>query len=179
MNKYIKEVFTDFTAVPNLLDAELENVNLYKNQDRLQVDIVSTKPIAVNELGQFENYLQSRMNVGRAFTNIKYEDVEIEQNIEENWSDIVSYITSKEPLSRAMLTNSTVEKNGHNLNVNLKIKGAEFLCSKKFDKGLEHLIQNIFNSKYNVKIVDCLDDNYYEYVEKELQEAEQNAIKMA
>ena len=30
MDKYIKDVFTDFTDVPNLLDARLANVNLYK-----------------------------------------------------------------------------------------------------------------------------------------------------
>lgn len=179
MEKYIKEVFSDFTDCDNLLDARLENVNLYKKQDKLQVDIISNKPITIGEIGKFENYLQSRMNIARAFTNIKYEDVEIEQNIEENWSNIISYITSKEPLSRAMLTNSTIEKKGQNLNVNLKIKGAEFLCSKKFDKGLEHLLQNVYNSKYTVKIKDCLDDEYYRHIEKELQEEEQKALKRA
>ncbi len=177
MDKYIKDVFTDFVDSPSLLDAKLSNVNLYKKQDKLQVDIISNKPITVGEIGQFENYLQNRMNVGKAFTNIKYEDVEIEQDIEGNWSNIISYITSKEPLSRAMLTNSTIEKNGQNVDVNLKIKGAEFLCSKKFDKGLEHLLQNVYNSKYFVKINDCLDDDYYEHVEREFQEAEQKAVQ--
>ena len=179
MENYIKEEYSDFTDCDNLLDARLENVNLYKKQDKLQVDIISNKPITIGEIGKFENYLQSRMNIARAFTNIKYEDVEIEQNIEENWSNIISYITSKEPLSRAMLTNSTIEKKGQNLNVNLKIKGAEFLCSKKFDKGLEHLLQNVYNSKYTVKIKDCLDDEYYRHIEKELQEEEQKALKRA
>ena len=179
MDKYIKDVFTDFTDVPNLLDARLANVNLYKKLDKLQVDIISNKPITIGEIGKFENYLQSRMNVGKAFTNIKYEDVEIEQNIEENWSNIISYITSKEPLSRAMLTNSTIERNEQNIDVNLKMKGAEFLCSKKFDKGLEHLLQNVYNSKYTVKIKDCLDDDYYRHIEKELQQEEQRALKKA
>lgn len=179
MDKYIKEVFTDFTEVPNLLEARLSNVNLYKKQNKLQVDIISNKPITINELGKFETYLQNRMNVGKALTNIKYEDVEIEQNIEENWGNIISYITSKEPLSRAMLTNSTIERTEQNLDVNLKIKGAEFLCSKKFDKGLEHLLQNVYNRKYSVKIKDCLDDDYYRHIEKELQEEEQKAVKKA
>lgn len=179
MEKYIKEVFTDFTDVPNLLEAKLSNVNLYKKQNKLQVDIISNKAITIDEIGQFENYLQSRLNVDKALTNIKYEDVEIEQNIEENWKNIISYITSKEPLSRAMLSNSTIEKNGQNLNVNLKIKGADFLCSKNFDRGLEHLLQNVYNSKYTVKINDCLDDDYYEHIEKEFQEEERKAVKKA
>ncbi len=179
MDKYIKDVFTDFGDSSNILEAKLSNVNLYKNQNRLQVDIVSNKPISIGEIGKFENYLQNRMNVGRALTNIKYEEVEIEQNIEENWGNIISYITSKEPLSRAMLTNSTIEKNDNDIKVNLKIKGAEFLLSKKFDKGLEHLLQNVYNSKYTVKINDCLDDDYYRHIEKELEEEEKKAVERA
>ena len=179
MDKYIKEVFTDFSEKSNLLDARLSNVNFYKKQNKLQIDIISNKPITISELGSFENYLQNRMNVGKAFTNIKYENVEIEQNIEENWGNIISYITSKEPLSRAMLTNSTIEKCNQNINVNLKIKGAEFLCLKKFDKGLEHLLQNIYNNKYIVKINDCLDDDYYRHIENEFHEEEKRAVKKA
>ena len=179
MEKYIKDVFTDFSEGSNILEAKLLNVNLYKKLDKLQVDIISNKPITIGEIGKFESYLQTRMNVGKALTNIKYEDVEIEQNIEENWSNIISYITSKEPLSRAMLTNSEIERKEQDLSVNLKIKGAEFLCSKKFDKGLEHLLQNVYNCKYNVKIIDCLDDDYYRHVESELQKEEQMALKKA
>lgn len=182
MDKYIKEVFTDFanfTDVTNLLDAKLSNVNLYKRQNKLQIDIVSSKPISIIEIGKFENYLQNRMNVGKALTNIRYEDVEIEQNIEENWNNIISYITSKEPLSRAMLTNSTIKRNEQKIDVNLKIKGAEFLCSKKFDKGLEHLLKNIYNNEYSVKINDCLDDDYYRHIEKELEQEERNALRKA
>lgn len=179
MEKYIKDVFTDFSDSADLLEAKLENINFYKKQNKLQVDIISNKPISIGDIGKFEKYLQNRMNIGKALTNIKYENVEIEQNIEENWSNIISYITSKEPLSRAMLTNSTIEINEQNLNVNLKIKGADFLCSKKFDKGLEHLLQNIYNSKYTVKIIDCLDDEYYRNIEKEHQQEEQRALKFA
>ncbi len=179
MDKYIKEVFKDFDVNTNLQYAKLENVNLYKKQSRLQVDIVSEKPITIEEIGQFENYLQNRLHVNRAFTNIKYNDVVIEQNIESNWSNIISYITLKEPLSRAMLTNSTIEVKDKNIDVNLKIKGAEFLCSKKFDKGLEHLLHNVYNNNYSVKINDCLDDNYYEHIEKELAEEEKRAVQKA
>jgi DNA polymerase-3 subunit alpha (Gram-positive type) len=180
MEKYIKDVFADLDITGNMLDAKIENVNLYKKQNRLQVDIVSDKPITINDIGKFESYLTDHYKVERTLTNIRYQDVEIEQNIDSNWGNIITYITSKEPLSKAMLTNSTITiDDDNNLDVNLKIKGAEFLCSKKFDKGLEHLLQNVYNSKYTVKIKDCLDDDYYRHIEQELAEEERKAVKKA
>jgi DNA polymerase-3 subunit alpha (Gram-positive type) len=180
MEKYIKDVFADLDITGNMLEARIENVNLYKKQNRLQVDIVSDKPITISDIGKFESYLTERYSVDKTLTNIKYQDVEIEQNIDSNWGNIISYITSKEPLSKAMLTNSTITiDDENNLDVNLKIKGADFLCSKKFDKGLEHLLQNVYNSKYTVKIKDCLDDDYYRHIEKELAEEEKKAVKKA
>ena len=179
MIKNIKEVFGDFDASPEFLDTKLTNINLYKKQDRLQVDLLSNNPVKIEELGKFENYLQNRLSVGKTLTNITYENVEIKQNIEENWKNIVYYITSKEPLSRAMLNSSSVSINEKNVDVNLKIKGADFLRSKNFDKGLEHLLQNVYNDKYNVSINDDLDDDYAEHLEKEYELAEKKAIKEA
>ena len=63
MEKYIKDVFMDFKDSSNLLDARLSNVNLYKKQDKLQVDIISNKPITIEEIGKFENYLISNKSL--------------------------------------------------------------------------------------------------------------------
>ena len=123
MDKYIKEVFKDFETNNNLSDAQIENINLYKKLNKLQIDLISSKPIKIEEIGIFENYLQNRFNVDKALTNIKYQDVEIEQNIESNWNNIISYITAKEPFSKAILTNSTIEIESQNIDVNLKLKG--------------------------------------------------------
>lgn len=177
MEKYINEVFKDFDVNSNISKAQIENINLYKKLNKLQVDIVSNEPITINEIGEFENYLQNRFNIGKALTNIKYEDVEIEQNIDKNWNNIVTYITEKEPFSRALLTNSSVFVDGKNVDVKLKMKGAEFLSNKKFDKGLEHLFKNVYNDNFQVKIEDDLEENYFEKIEKNFIEAEEKAVK--
>ena len=39
MDKYIKEVFKDFEINSNIVDAQIENINLYKKLNILQVDI--------------------------------------------------------------------------------------------------------------------------------------------
>lgn len=176
MEKCINEVFKDFDVNSNIAKAQIENINLYKKQNKLQVDIMSDKPITIDEIGNFENYLQNKFKINKALTNIKYSDVEIEPNISENWKNIVSYITQKEPFSKALLTNSTIKIDNKNVDVNLKIKGAEFLNNKKFDKGLEHLFSNIYNDQFQVKINDDLEENYYENFEKNMLEEEKRAI---
>ena len=178
MEKYINEVFKDFDTNNNISVAQIDNINLYKKMDKLQVDIISEKPITISEIGDFENYLQNRFSISKAFTNIKYVDVKINQDISENWNNIVSYITKKEPFSKALLTNSKADVENKNVNVNLKMKGAEFLLNKKFDKGLEHLLQNVYNDNFIVKINDDLSSEYYSNIEKSFLEEEKKAIKM-
>ena len=178
MNKYIHDVFKDFNLSDNILSAQIENINLYKKTNKLQVDIISEKPITIAEIGNFENYLQNRFNINKVLTNIKYTNVQINPNINENWDNIVSYITKKEPFSKALLTNSKVQVENKNINVNLKMKGAEFLLNKKFDKGLEHLLQNVYNDNFIVKINDDLNDEYYSNIEKNLLQEEKEAIKI-
>ncbi len=181
MDKYIKDVFKDFENVNDyeIGNAQIENINLYKKINKLQVDMNSTAPITIQELGNFENYLQNRFNVEKVLTNINYANLEIERNVEENWKNIVSYITAKEPFSKAILTNSKISINDNKLEVGLKLKGSDFLCSKKFDKGLEHLLENIYNFKYDVSIKDDLDEGYFENIEKTFEQEEKRAVEKA
>lgn len=104
--KYIKEVFGDYTLDSNLIEAELENINLYKKTNKLQVKIISSKSILLNEIENFEDFLINRFNVNKASVDITYNNVEIDQNISENWENIIKYIGKKEPFSKAILSGS-------------------------------------------------------------------------
>ena len=61
--KYIKEVFNDFDSNCNLIDAEIENINLYKKLNKLQIKVVSSKPISLQDIELFENYLVNVFNI--------------------------------------------------------------------------------------------------------------------
>ena len=84
MQKYIKEVFSDYNENNNLVNAEIENINLYKKTNKLQVKVVSSNRIELHEMQSFEDYLIRRFKVNKTSLDIKYKDVEIEQNIPEN-----------------------------------------------------------------------------------------------
>ena len=54
MQKYIKEVFKDYNGKNEILDAEIENVNLYKKTNKLQVKVVSKNRITLDDIEDFE-----------------------------------------------------------------------------------------------------------------------------
>ncbi len=155
MQKYIKEVFNDYDVNSNLIEAKIEDINLYKKTNKLQIRVVSGKKISLQEIENFENYLTNRFKVNKASIDISYEEnLEISQDIEAEWDNIIKYIAKKEPFSKAILINSKVQVDGEVLKVNLYMKGAAFLVAQKFDKGLEHLLLNLFNKTYIVEFIE-------------------------
>ena len=63
MPKYIKEVFNDYGINNNLIEAEIENINLYKKTNKLQIKIASVKEITLQDIESFENYLINAFKV--------------------------------------------------------------------------------------------------------------------
>ena len=177
--KYIKEVFNDFDSNCNLIDAEIENINLYKKLNKLQIKVVSSKPISLQDIELFENYLVNVFKVGKVSIDIGYSDLEIDQNIPENWNNILRYIAKKEPFSKAMLTNSRISINEDKVIVTLAMKGAAFLIAKKFDKGLEHLLLNLYNKEYTVEFSENVSADYEkELIERRKQEEKEALLEL-
>ena len=155
MQKYIKEVFNDYNLENNLIDTKIENINLYKKTNKLQIKVVSSKQISIKEIESFEEYLVNRFKVNKAFIDINYENgIIINSSIESDWKDIIRYIAKKEPVGKAILNNSTVSINNSKLTVNLFMRGAAFLIAQKFDKGLEHLLLNLYNKQYEIAFIE-------------------------
>ena len=177
MAKYIKDVFNDYIENNNLLDAEIENINLYQKSNKLQISVISSKQIELADIDNFEKYLIKRFKVTKASIDIKYNNIQIEPNIEENWINIVNYIAKKEPFSRAVLNRSHVEITDNEIIVKLATKGADFLLSKKFDKGLEHLFLNLYNKNYKVTFVEEIDENEKAKFEESLRKQEDEYVK--
>ena len=176
MQKYIKEVFGDYNENNNLIDAKIENINLYKKTNKLQVKIASDKEITLKDIDSFEEYLVNRFKVEKESLDIDYNNVSIEQNIDKEWNNIINYIAKKEPFSKAILSNSKPDLKEKNLTVRLSLKGASFLLAKKFDKGLEHLISNVYNQNYKVDFLEEVDEDYNQKLEQNLKEREKAAF---
>ena len=135
------------------------------------MNIKAFSQISIDDIEDFENYLIKRFNIGRALINIEYDSLDINQSIEKDFPKIIQYITKKEPFSKAILSNSKPELNKDEVTVKLSMKGTDFLCSRKFDKGLEHILMNLYNKHYRVKFIDDVGDDYLErFSEKQKQQ---------
>ena len=133
MQKYIKEVFKDYQISNNLVESRIENINLYKKTNKLQLEVLADKKINIQDISSFEDFLCSKFNVAKTMIDVKYsEDATIEEDFQTEWKNIIMYIAKKEPFSKAMLTGSTLKIEDKNIFVELKIKGKkESVVDKK------------------------------------------------
>ena len=177
MKKFVREVFLDYNEENNIKEAEIETINLYKKTSKLEAFLISNRQININEVESFENFLKTRFKIDKTLIEIKYKDIEIENNVINDWNQIINYVAKKEPLTKAMLTNSTLNLENNNLTVSLKVKGTDFLNSKKFDKGLSHLISNLYGKSVQVKFKDDVTEEMIKELEKKHEDEEQEVIK--
>ena len=172
----VKDIFSDYQNVNDkICEADFQKANLYKKSNRLEVCLTSANKITINEISKFEDYIVNRFKVGSARIEIQYENIDIEPTIENDWQELVTYMSRKAPMTRAILRNSTVDIKDSTVCVDLKIKGADLLCSKKFDKGLEHLLYNLYNKRFKVAFEEDPEKSKEEY-DKYLKVQEHEAI---
>ena len=135
--KMIKNVFVDYSSNSFAFsNAEIENVNLYRKTNRLEMFLKTDNYIDINEISNFEKYAIKRFNVSGVDLKIHLkdkaeDDAEITENEDEQissgqemvinktkdenppiykeWPNILSYFSSKNPMARAFLRNSELE----------------------------------------------------------------------
>ena len=111
---------------------------------------------------------------------IKYsENVEI-NSIEKEWKNLICYMTHKYPLMKPMLLlKSIVEIEGNNINVNMHIRGADFLKTRKLDKELEKVIMCLFGKTYRVNLYEKISPDETNEIERENRKIVEEAVEHA
>ena len=151
MQKVIKDVFQDFKKESNIQEAQIQKMNLYKKSNKLEVDILSQNQLKVQELADFESYLSTRFNIQTIIIDVKYpEKLELIHTLEDDWNDIIKYVSSKFPITKSILKGSTICLDENSAEINLKSKSSEFLHAYSVDSVLEKLFMNVYGRKYRV-----------------------------
>ena len=235
--KMIKNVFVDYSSNSFAFsNAEIENVNLYRKTNRLEMFLKTDNYIDINEISNFEKYAIKRFNVSGVDLKIHLkdkteDDAEITENeseqisdeqfdggqfnglngvsnkikdenppIYKEWSNILSYFSSKNPMARAFLRNSELEnpekENSSNdeiaqgvqkssttsnffkplnntLNIHIKVKGKDILEKQGMNTKISNFIKDIYGVGYKVNFIE---ENCNEY-EKLFQEKNEDLIK--
>ena len=176
MDKVIKEIFKDYNSNSfELNEAKIGLINLYKKNNTIEIKIIAKRLIKVNDLLQFEKYLEKRFSVRGIEMRIEYSE-EIQPNIIDEWQDIVNYIAYKHPLTKALLRDSTITIYNNNITVHLMLKSKEVLEARKFDQVLMNVLKNIYNLKVNVKFSEEVTPEMMQRMKEQAEHYEREAI---
>ena len=179
-SRKIEDVFSDYKTNSNIADAEIIKMNLLKKINTLEIDMISKEYIEIKEIWYFEKFLRERFQFGQVHMVIKYEDGVKLKSIEVEWENLICYMAHKYPLMRPLLLlKSNVEVTDKNINVYMKIKGADFLKARKLDRELENVIQNLFGKKYIVNIEEKIAEKEMQAFEEKTKEIEEKAVHEA
>ena len=230
--KMIKNVFVDYSSNSFAFsNAEIENVNLHRKTNKLEIFLKANDYIDINEISNFEKYAIKRFNIAGVDFKIDVEpnqNDEITENITEDvngvqdevknsngvktfkvneippvykdWSNILSYFSSKNPMARAFLRNSELESPtkgnlpndqieqgtqevsatsnffkplNNTLNIHIKVRGKDILEKQGMNTKISNFIKDIYGVGYKVNFVE---DNCNEY-EKLFQEKNEDLMK--
>ena len=176
-SKFIKEVFSDYKTTANIKDAKILKLALIKKTNMLAMKIQSNEYIEVKEIWYFENFLMKRFQIENTELIIEYaENVKV-NSIEEEWKNIICYMAHKYPLMKPLLLmKSDISVKNNVIDVQMHIKGAEFLKAKKTDKELEKIIKNLFGIDYKIELRECINENEALEYQKRAHEEEEKLV---
>ncbi len=154
-SKKVEEIFSDYKTNSNIKYAEVERLNILRKNNILQVILYLDEYIEIKEIWYFENFLKERFKFENIDIKIKYHEKVEKKSIEEEWKNIIAYMSHKYPLAKPMLLlKSDLKVENKTIKIELHIKGAEFLKAKKTDKELQKTIKNLFEEDYNVELTE-------------------------
>ena len=178
MQKVIKDVFQDFKMESNIQEAQIQKMNLYKKSNKLEVEILSQNQLKVQDLADFETYLSTRFNIQTIIIDVKYpEKLELIHTLENDWNDIIKYVASKFPITKAILKGSTITLDGNSVEINMKSKNSEFLHAYSVDSVLEKLFMNVYGKKYRVIYNENISAEEIDEQRHRLEELQENVCK--
>ena len=151
----IEDVFSDYKTNSNLKYAEVISLNVLKKTNTLEVILYFDEYIEIKDIWYFENFLKDRFKFEHIDIKINYHEKVDKKSIEEEWKNIIAYMSHKYPLAKPMLLlKSDLKVEDEIIKIELHIKGAEFLKAKKTDKELQKTIKNLFGENYKIEITE-------------------------
>ena len=83
MANLVKDIFKDYKEDGNIINAEIENINLFKKSKKLELELKSEESIKINEISKWNNHVTFNMRDGAKETLIDLgaseEDVKLYQ----------------------------------------------------------------------------------------------------
>ena len=176
-SKKVGEVFSDYKTSSNIKYAYIQALNVNKKTNTLGIILGQDEYVEVKEIWYLEKYLMERFNFSYVDMTIKYTDDVVVKPISEEWKNIICYMAHKYPLAKPMLLmNAEIQVNAKEINVNMHMKGAEFLRAKKTDKELENVIKKIFGIEYKINLHENISNEEMQKIVEKAKKAEEQEV---
>ena len=111
----------------------MENID-----DKVNVSVLYNEPkeyIEIKEIWYFEKFLRQRFQFEQVHIKIKYAEGVRKKPIADEWENIVCLMAHKYPLMKPLLLlKSQIEVTENQINVYMKIQGADFLKARIYSK---------------------------------------------
>lgn len=177
-SRKIGDLFSDYKTNSNIEDAEIARMNLLKKINTLEIEMQAKEYIEIKEIWYFEKFLRQRFQFEQVHIKIKYAEGVRKKPIADEWENIVCLMAHKYPLMKPLLLlKSQIEVTENQINVYMKIQGANFLKARKLDRELESVIENIFGKKYIVNIEERINAEEVLKQKEKAKQVQQKAIE--
>ena len=163
--KQLKEIFKDFNYNSYILNSKIQDINLYKKKNMLEIKIETDRIISIKDINAFEKYLTKRFLLQDVSIIVKYEEG-IDADFISEWENILEYLSYKHPLTKALLKNSKIEIDNNKVNINLPFSGSDILNAQGINSIISDIIFKTYSKKYKVNFI----DNTSESIKKTYQE---------
>ena len=153
--KLIGEIFSDYKTESNIKNAVINQMNLIKKVNVLEISLKSEEYIEIKEFWFFEKFLRERFQFSNVDIKIEYAESVTIKPIEKEWENLICYMIHKYPLMRPMiLLKSEIKVSNKQIDVIMKIRGADFLRGRKLDRELERVMKNLFGFEYKIVFIE-------------------------
>mgnify|MGYP002769709474 FL=1 len=177
-SRKIGDLFSDYKTNSNIEDAEIARMNLLKKINTLEIEMQAKEYIEIKEIWYFEKFLRQRFQFEQVHIKIKYAEGVRKKPIADEWENIVCLMAHKYPLMKPLLLlKSQIEVTENQINIYMKIQGADFLKARKLDRELESVIENIFGKKYIVNIEERINAEEVLKQKEKAKQVQQKAIE--
>ena len=120
--KRVSEIFGDFSAESNIINAFVENVTLRKKTKTLVLDIRSDNYLDIKEIEDFNDFLKKRFGLNDSKIVIKYTKEVEKKPIEEEIKNIMLLLSVKHPFLRGAIKNTEYEVSNNTINIYFKVE---------------------------------------------------------
>ena len=176
--KQIKEVFSDYKNIAEIQECYIKKIQIYKKTNKMLLELDSNAFVQIKNMWDFEKYLMERFRIKDIVMKFHYDENAKIPTVEEEWKNLICYMAHKHPLMKPiLLMKSTINVKGNIINVQMHIRGADFLRTRKTDKQLEVTIKNLLERDYKVELEEQISQEEIARIEENNRKLEEDLIK--